>query len=190
MSITTTETTLERGQTGQTLHVHITGTTSTSTSDWTIAVGANFGFITAGNFTDPANPVLTVAAPGVTGTATLTLTPAGFTTNLTVQDTISPDAPTSVSAGAPTSYAVPLSFILPSVFGTGEVVTATLRKNSTVVATGVSSSPYTFTGVVDGDVLKVRSRDAAGNESADVSVTFRRAAGGPSIGSSLIRGAI
>lgn len=76
-----------------------------------------------------------------------------------------PAAPTGVVADDPVLFSVPLEFTLPG------GATAVMRLNGTIVATNVTSSPYTFAGVADGDTLSVRSA-SAGGESADVSVTF------------------
>ncbi len=173
ISLVITETTLERGQAGQTLHCTLSGATSSSAGDWTLTVGASSGSVT-GLTSAGSTPVLTVTAPQVAGSALLTHTPSGASANITVSDTIAPSSPTGVVASSPTlaTFSVPLSFTLPSPSPAGETVTATLRRNATIITTGQTTSPYTFTGVVNGDTLKVRSVDNAGNESTDASVVF------------------
>lgn len=86
-------------------------------------------------------------------------------------DVTPPEPPTGVAALFPVLWSVPLAFALPDPVGP-ETVTATMRKNGAVVATGVAGSPYVFAGVADGDQLSVRAVDNSGHESADVTVVF------------------
>jgi hypothetical protein len=168
ITITTTESTLERGEPGQTLHVQLAGATSTSTSDFTLTGST----ITAGNFTDTANPVLTVTASATTGTLTLTHVPSGATCTITDQDTTAPSIPSGLTLGTPTAvYA--LDFNWSSESDTyGGSVTFTVKKNGSTVQTGISGTSYSFTGLVDGDVLGVEAVDPSNNASSLSTTTF------------------
>lgn len=180
------ESSIERGQSGQTLTVTITGGTSSGTGDWSLAVGGSSGSITAQSGSNPYT--LTVTAPQTAGEATLTFTPGGpgSSDTVTVSDTVAPDSPSGVSAGSPTVFSVPVSFTLPAASPAGETITGRAYKNDVQVATGVTS-PYTFTGVVGGDTLGITSYDGV-NESAATEVTFTAPSGSGGVSGARIFG--
>ena len=164
-----TETTLERGQAGQTLHIAITAGTSTSASDWTLSgTGAA---VTGIDATDPANPILTVTAPQATGTATLTYTATGATDTVNVTDTDAPDTPANFTRGT-LGYDFTLSWDAVAASPAGETIVYDVRKNGTLVSTGQAGTSYAVTLAADGDVFTVKARDNTGNESTAATYTF------------------
>lgn len=94
--------TLETGSTGNAVTVTITGGgTASGVTDFTLSAGT----ITAGNFSTPAVPVLTITAPATEQTLTLTHVATGLTATIAVTDTTAP-ARTGITAtpGLPYIY--------------------------------------------------------------------------------------
>jgi hypothetical protein len=177
---------LERGVSGQTLNVTVGGGyvgtpvyTNFSLSGTSAAVTAGSG--TASNFN------LTVTAPTNSGNKTLTFSVGNApTATVGVTDTVAPNSPTGVTQGEISGYSVPVSFTAPSASPAGETITVNAYKNGSLVASNVSS-PYTFTGIVDGDVLGFKASDGT-NLSTTASVTFTAPTGGGGVTFSKGRG--
>lgn len=170
---------LERGQAGQTLTLTFTRGDVTDANQFTLESGTVTGLSGSGPYT------LTVTAPTASGDYDLSFADDTGTATVTVsvEDTTVPSSPSGVSAGSPTVFSVPVSFTLPAASPAGETITGRAYKNAVSVATGLTSSPYTFTGVVDGDVLGITSYDGV-NESSAAEVTFSAPSGGSTSGAS------
>lgn len=174
-TIAVTETTLERGQASQTLHVVGTGTAFSSsagsggaTADWTLTGGT----VTAVSVVDTTHATLTVTAPTSTGTTAVTFVPASASSGtITVQDTVAPNSPTGLTFGT-LAYDFTFSWTAVPPSPSGETITYDVKKNGTTVSSGQSGTSYAATGIANSDVLGVDAKDNSGNTSTLATKTF------------------
>lgn len=185
-AMSTTQLTLERGQAGQSLSVHLLGATATATSDFTLTGST----ITAIDATDTANPIITVTAATSTGVKTLTHVATGATCTITVNDTTAPDSPGGLTFSTPptTTYAFTFSWNAIAPAPSGEAITYTVKKGSTTLSAGQAGTTYAVTGAVTGDVYSVYAADTTGNTSSLTTLTFTAPASGAGGGTRIFTG--